>query len=96
MENFKKALLFVVVNILGFLTTSLMYFLSYRIEGYDPANLSDEQIIHIQHLLGGTFGTWTICALFSISYFFLRKPQGLIFLWASLVIPLLYGLSVLY
>ncbi len=90
----KKALLFIGVNFLGFSVPTIYFYVGI----FTGVFATDDQTaitLAQQELFFGSTITWLICALFSLSYFFLKGKAGLMFLWAAFVIPMLYGLSVL-
>ena len=95
MTDISKILVFLLVNTLGFCSVALCYYLgqmsgafSVNDPGFDAASFKHDFLV-------GTLLTWLACAAFSFSYFFIKSKARLLFLWAPVVVPVAYGLSVL-
>jgi hypothetical protein len=90
-----KILLFLLANTLGFLSVGLCFgigVLTHAIDLSDPA--FDPHVFYTKFVTG-TIMTWLVCAVFSVLWFFLKGRIALLFLWMPVVIPFVYGLSVL-
>lgn len=93
-DTFKKIALFVFANILGFSVPTLLFLGGVTLNLF-PADDPQAAAVVQNELFHGSIITWMVCAVFSVSYFFLKGRAGLMFLWAPVVLPLLYGLKVL-
>jgi len=92
MSVFKKVILLILVNILGFSGIALCYTLG-LVAGIIAADNTD---FDTPHFFFQASLTWGVCALFSLSYIFLKGKYALLFLWAPVFIPLFYGLSIIF
>ncbi len=95
MSHLGQILLFVALNVAGFLGIGLCYRLGFMTGLITPEILNANAAFFQQHFFTGSAVTWIVCAVFSVSSFFLENPARLFFLWAPVVIPFSYGLSVL-
>ena len=96
MSTFSKIIAFLLVNTLGFFSPLVCSWIGFRtglLSGESPG--FDAQ--HFQNwFLTGVMVTWLVCAIFSLASFFLHGKARLFFLWAPVIVPMIYGLSVLY
>lgn len=96
MPSFAKIVTFLLVNALGFFSVGILYVLG-KLTGAISPNDPAFDAAAFQHLfLTGTMMTWLVCAFFSLAYFFLKGKSRLVFLWTPVIVPLAYGLSVLF
>ncbi len=96
MNNVSKIVPFLLINLFGFFAVGICYALGIVL---GAATLTDPALnVHsIQTwFFTGTMVTWLVCALFSLSYFFLEGKIKLVFLWAPVYVPFAYGLSILF
>jgi hypothetical protein len=96
MPSFTKIVVFFLVNALGFFSPGVLYVLGKLTGAISPDDPAFDAVAFQQWFLTGTMMTWIVCALFSLSYFFLKGKAKLFFLWAPAVVPYVYGLSVLF
>lgn len=93
MKTLNQALILLVFNFVGFWATALVYFLGTRALGlvdvqvpdFNEANLFHTYFLHV-------YTTFLICAIFSVSFLFLKDKMRYLFLGAPLAIPTIYGL----
>lgn len=89
-----RILLLAAANTAGFFTMAFCYFLGVRSGRLEIGSPSfNAAALHHDFTIG--MATWAVCAAFSLAYLFLKGKERLFFLWAPVVIPLGYGLSVL-
>jgi len=96
MPSFSKIVIFVLVNAIGFSSIFILYPLGLVTGIISPDDPAFDALAFQRWFLTGTMMTWVVCALFSFSYFFLKGIAKRIFLWAPVVVPMTYGLSVLF
>lgn len=96
MSRFSEIALFLISNIVGFFAAPFCYYIGYftGVISADNSALSGDMIK--VHLINGTMITWVVCALFSTAFFLLSGKLRYFFLAAPAIIPLGYGLTVLY
>lgn len=91
-----KVLIFALINALGFFSVAVCYTLGVT-GNFIDVQAADFDIEYFkQWFLAGTMLTWLICAAFSTAYFFVRGPLRLVFLWIPVVVPMGYGLSIIF
>ncbi|MGQ0527905.1 MAG: hypothetical protein ACT4OY_07775 [Alphaproteobacteria bacterium] len=95
MTRFQKIALFVLINALGFLSPSFCYYIGITTGAIAPSSPDFDISTFRLWFFPGITMTWAVCALFSLAFFFIRDNGRWLFLLAPLVIPVLYGLSVL-
>ncbi len=94
MKYLSKIILFLIANVLGFITAPLCILLSAKLGIFSKPDFDTGAFK--TYFITGTYLTWFACAVFSFSYFFLRGKERLLFLWAPVVIPTSYGLYVIF
>lgn len=93
--NLKNVSLLIAANIIGFLGISLAYNLGIGL-GLLDTDSENTQAILLQHkFFTGTTMTWVACAVFSLSFLFLKNSARLLFLSAAVILPFAYGLGTL-
>ncbi|MCK5384269.1 MAG: hypothetical protein KAJ29_01740 [Alphaproteobacteria bacterium] len=109
MQTLKKLILFFGCNIIGFSLFPLLYVISIKTgiidinaEDFDTSNffLSTAEIsgvgtIPVPIMLSFPTLTWIICALFSLSYFFVSKRWRRFFLLAPILLPFMHGFVIM-
>lgn len=94
-DRLKQIFLFIAVNALGFSSSTLTFLIGLQLGRFDAS--SEESMTLVQDkLFMGTTITWIVCALFSVLYFVFDGRWGKIFLASAFIIPMLYGLSVIF
>ncbi|MGB4107884.1 MAG: hypothetical protein WBK55_08830 [Alphaproteobacteria bacterium] len=92
---YKIAALLIVIAA-GFMTVPLCFILGTKLGLLQLAD-SDLDLYALKtHFMQGTYMTWLACAVFSPAYLFLKGNERFLFLWAPLVVPMGYGLYVLF
>ena len=92
MSRLFQTTLFVLVNIMGFLATPLCYYIGV----YAGVISSAADPLAVKALMNGVMITWIICAIFSFSSFFLTGAARAFFLIVPAIIPLGYGLRLIF
>ncbi len=84
---------FILVNVLGFFSFSLVFYIAY-FTGYLPADLPEEsRQIFFFSFFGGTIWAWIAGLLISLGYFFAKtKKLRRLLLFAPVYLPVTYGL----
>ncbi len=93
MGRFSKIAVFLLINLLGFMAVPVCYHIGVYAGLVSTENPNFDPAAFKGYFLTGTYLTWAVCALFSLSYFFLKGKERLAFLWAPVVVPMAYGLS---
>lgn len=94
MTNFKKIALFIFVNVLGFSSMSFNFLLAVQMGVFDEN--SNENILALRDaFFTNTTIIWSVCALFSLAFFFIEGRAAWAFLLSAFVVPFLYGFSLL-
>lgn len=96
MNHLTKILAFLTINIAGFMSVPLCFIVVTKL-GLLAVPREDVELDAFKtQFMHGTYMTWLVCAVFSVAYFFLKGKERLFFLWAPLVVPVAYGLYVLF
>ena len=96
MLNIIKVILFIIVNIAGWYTISVVASVAIKMDvfpQFTPGSVHAETFK--LWFLGGGMWVWIACALTSISYFFLENEWKNWLLLAPMFIPAAYGTAVL-
>ncbi|HQX27303.1 MAG TPA: hypothetical protein PKX38_05125 [Alphaproteobacteria bacterium] len=96
MKHVSKILAFLVVNAAGFMSVPLCFILVTKLGLLTMPREDLELEAFKTQFMHGTYMTWLACAVFSVAYFFIKGKERLFFLWAPLVVPVSYGLYVLF
>lgn len=96
MKTLVKILAFLAVNAAGFFTPFFCYFIGLKTGAINFDDPAFDGHAFKMWFFSGTMMTWSACALFSLAYFLIDGKMRFLFLWSPLVVPLFYGLSVLY
>lgn len=94
-KSFRDILVFLLVNMIGFLSPSICYYagvLSGMVVLGNP--LFDPQSFRTW-FFAGVMMTWLVCGVFSLAFFFIRGQERWFFALAPAIVPIVYGLSVL-
>ncbi len=85
----------VLVNILGFFTFGLVFYIAF-FTGNLPAELPEEtQGAFFLSFFGGTLWAWLAGFLISIGYLFVKRPLRRLLLWAPVYVPGIYSILAL-
>lgn len=95
MQDIKKILIFIAINAFGFFSVGICFALGTLTGLINGSELTLNTIEFQKWFFTGTILTWLVCAVFSLSYFFIRSKLRFLFLWAPVFIPFGYGLSIL-
>ncbi|MBP7722649.1 MAG: hypothetical protein KA155_08950 [Alphaproteobacteria bacterium] len=96
MKHVSKILAFLVVNAAGFMSVPLCFITVTKLGLLTMPREDVELDAFKTQFMHGTYMTWLVCAVFSVAYFFIKGKERLLFLWAPLVVPVSYGLYVLF
>lgn len=95
MSNLSTVVLLLTANVLGFCTIALCYILGVvlgKFTGIEEGMASAQ----IYSLVAQIALTWMVCAVFSLSAFFVGGFGRALFLLAPIFIPLGYGLKLIF
>jgi hypothetical protein len=95
MLSIRRLLAFISANAIGFFSPMFCYYVATITKMHsvsDPGFNAEE---FRSWFLGGIMMTWLICAIFSLGYFFADGKSRVIFLLAPILVPVIYGFSVL-
>jgi fluoride ion exporter CrcB/FEX len=96
MVNVKKIFAFLLANVVGFFSVGICYMIGLYAEEIE-ANSPNFNAEHFEEkFLTGTILVWAVCAALSLAYFFLEGKKGWVFLALPAILPLCYGLFVIF
>jgi hypothetical protein len=93
MKHLSKIILFLLSNVVGFMSVALCVLVMTKSGALTNAEI-DPRSFQL-HFVAATYLTWAACALFSVAYFFIKGKERFLFLLAPAIVPLVYGLYVL-
>jgi hypothetical protein len=92
MHRISDILAFVFANLLGFFAAPACYHIGVFAGVITAANPA----FNVQTFFSAIIITWLICAVFSLGFFFFEGKTRLPFLLAPALIPMAYGLKLLF
>jgi hypothetical protein len=94
--DIKKIGAFLLANAVGFFSVGICYFIGMHTEQIQSGAADFNPAHFEQRFLVGTILLWIVCALLSCLYFLIESDKRLVFLWAPAILPLAYGLAVVF
>jgi hypothetical protein len=91
-----KIAIFLIVNTIGFSAVPFCYILGVRSGALDISDPNFDVAVFQTRFLHSTYLTWTVCAVFSLAFFFLKGKEKYLFLALPVIVPMAYGLSVIF
>lgn len=88
-----KVLSFFLVNIIGYYASLSLFavlVMKFDVIGYETATI--DLVNFEQNYFIRIFMTWAACAIFSFASFFFKSSIRFAFLFAPIIVPLIYGL----
>ena len=95
MINIRDILTFVITNSIGFFAAPIIYHLAIMVGIFSPAMVESNTGAFQSSFFSGTLMTWAVCALISISFFFIDGKLRALIMALPILVPLIYGFNVL-
>lgn len=96
MNGVSKIAAFISANLIGFFSAALCYAVGLQTGAINPADPAFDAQAFQTVFMGGTMMTWAACAVLSTAYLFMDGKMRFVFLLAPAIVPLTYGLSVVF
>lgn len=91
-----KFIAFLICNAVGFFSTAICFAIGIYTGLISPDDATFDMASFERWFMTGVMVTWAICAVFSLAYFFIQGKMRFVFLLAPALVPLAYGLSVVF
>ena len=95
MNIFLNILLLIIANLIGFLSTSVVWYSMVIFKFVDIEAMAASGDEFQTKFIAGTLMVWLVCALLSIIAMFIKTKWKYVIILAPAVIPYIYGFSIL-